>query len=246
MPSLHQLPLPLETHSGGSDRDALIVNLQELALLEPPPIIHLKTIATASDSCLHSDIDEHPFDDDSGPGHFSSDRSFLSDSFDSREDASQIRYAIWSALSWLYSSRLDPTSFGLTQTIINAITYLPTYYAATLRIADSLYIERTVVDWSLVPMVDDSGYYPAQLPLVIPRQVRFILTLHDYYPSLSNILSSRLQEEPRPRFDHARNFPPIIIYMPPDEIPIRELDDPPDVESEPGRVDYLDDTFAFE
>ena len=94
-------------------------------------------------------------------------------------------------------------------------------------------------------MVDDSGYYSTQLPLVIPLHVRFILTLHDYYPSLPTILSSRLQEEPRLRF-HIRNFPPIIIYTPPDEIPICELDDPPDVESESGRVEYLDDTFAFE
>ena len=93
-------------------------------------------------------------------------------------------------------------------------------------------------------MVADSGYYPTQLPVVIPRHVRFILTLHDYYPSLPTILSLRLQEEPRPRFEHARNFPPIIIYTPPDEIPIRELDDPPDGDS--GRVDYFDDAFAFE
>ena len=78
MPSLQpRSPLPPVLHLGGYDRDALIGNLQDFALLEPPPIIHPETIATASDSCLHSDIDEHPFEEDSGPGHCSSDCSFL-------------------------------------------------------------------------------------------------------------------------------------------------------------------------
>ena len=93
----------------------------------------------------------------------------------------------------------------------------------------------------MVSTVDDSGHYPVQLPSEIPLHVRFILNLHDYYLHLPSILSERTQEEPRPRSEQARNYPPIIVYMPPEEIPIRELDDPPDYEPEDGRVYYWDD-----
>jgi hypothetical protein len=169
----------------------------------------------------------------SGQGHFSDDRSFLSDSFDSKKDAAQYHNAIVSALSWLYSVRNKPTQYGLTQTIVSAITYLPRYYSITLRCADEDGRDRTIsVDWAKVPIVDDSGYYPKELPASIPSNVRYILKLNNYYEQLPTILSKRTQEATRPRYSNARNFPPVIIYLQRDDNSTIKLDDATDTVEE--------------
>jgi len=166
----------------------------------------------------------------SGHDHFSSDRSFLSTSFDSGKDADQVHNAICGALSWLYSVRHDTTRYGLTQTIVNAITYLPTYYSNTKQYAGGY------VDWTKVPIIEDSGYYPSVLPKSIPSNVRFILNLDNYWDQFPNIHSKRIKKNTIQRYLRARNFPPLIIYT--DKVENKKTESPSDFDNESDYAYY--------
>ena len=68
----------------------------------------------------------------------------------------------------------------------------------------------------------------------IPIQVRFLL-----------IWECKPHEPPRQSFP-SRNLALALIYLPIDEIPIREQDDPPDSKSEDDRAHYMDDRVESE
>jgi len=240
MPVLLDRP-PLGAPQGSNDgyraTIALRLALEEWSTSAPPSEIlqfDLQSEHTAPDSTLQSDIDENPYDSPaSDPGQFLSDEehTYSSGTYDSEADAMQIRDLIRSALLWLYSARHHPERYSLSQPIINAIVYLPVYYSDTVARAeadeDIEEVERLApVDFALVPTVDDN-ILPSILPANIPRQIRFLLLLNDYFPNIRAIYSERQFEPPRTRFSQARHFPPAIVYMP-DEIPISEQEDPPD------------------
>jgi hypothetical protein len=192
--------------------------------VETPPVATVETTVQTSTSSLCSSFRTQLNETGSlcsyefSPGYYSDDRSFLSESFNSKKDADQYHNAIVGALSWLYSVREKTERYGLTQTIVNAITYLPRYYAVALRYADNVGSNLTIaVDWARVPIVNDSGYYPKELPAKIPTSVRHILKLNNYYDRLPTILIERTQEATLQRHSNARNFPPCIIYTCRDE-----------------------------
>jgi sentrin-specific protease 1 len=234
------LPLTIKSHNAMKFPLHKIGPLNKTQSIAPPLLVvefetNMQTPASPFSASIGKQLREAQSmaSYNSGQGHFSDDRSFLSDSFDSKKDAAQYHNAIVSALSWLYSVRNKPTQYGLTQTIVSAITYLPRYYSITLRCADEDGRDRTIsVDWAKVPIVDDSGYYPKELPASIPSNVRYILKLNNYYEQLPTILSKRTQEATRPRYSNARNFPPVIIYLQRDDNSTIKLDDATDTVEE--------------
>ena len=213
------------------DAQGLYQDLQmHIHQMPPQEIIpfNLDVDSTASNSALHSDIDENPYDSTlSDPGFTSDSSTFSSGSFNSEIDAAHIRNLILSAQLWLYSIQLNPDRYGMTQPLINAITYLHVFYADTIAFADADSIPLPPIDWDRVPTVADTTL-PDTLPPRIPRQIRFLLSLQGYYANIAQILAERQFETPRQRFIQARHFPPAILYLTPDEIPIQEQEDPPD------------------
>ena len=120
----------------------------------------------------------------------------------------------------------------MTQPIINAITYLHVYYTDLISFADAGDVALPPIDWDRVPTVLDN-HLPDTIPPRIPRQIRFLLTLEGYYANVTQILSERRFALPRQRYERARHFPPAILYVMPEDIPIQEQEDPPDEAGHP-------------